>query len=503
MSGTTRRRLMGVAVGTGLQIPIFAGSKAAAQPGGTSPAPGPATVRIRRNIYGLDPAGTEIVALRRGITAMQRRRVDDPTSWLFQANIHGTVDPVPPGSAARVAGVWQTCQHGTFFFLSWHRMYLNFFERILRAASGSAAFTLPYWDYSNSAQRALPVAFRQPAAASNPLFVAQRSRRVNGGEPLPPSAVESAAALAFTNFASPLGSGNAFGGQRVPGPQHFAGPHGALESRPHDVVHVAVGGQGGWMTDPDLAARDPIFWLHHANIDRLWSRWLAQGGGRSNPTGDQTWMGQRFTFYDERTRRVQLSGADVVDAARQLGYRYDDEAVPMAGALVAAASPGAGTEAAPSRVLAALPPTESGISLGTRDVRFALQPAQAGATESAAPPGRGPVVLRFEEIAFRQPVGIYYEVYVNQPEGARPDPQGPGFAGTLSLFGVGHGRARGVTGGIAEIDITGLLARQREQGLWSGGEIRVFLRPVGAEETTETAPARPLATVGRVRVLGQ
>ena len=62
---------------------------------------------------------------------MKARDPSDPTSWRFQANIHGTRDEIPDA----FADVWATCQHGTFFFLSWHRMYLYYFERILRAAS--------------------------------------------------------------------------------------------------------------------------------------------------------------------------------------------------------------------------------------------------------------------------------------------------------------------------------------------------------------------------------
>jgi tyrosinase len=79
------------------------------------------------------------------------------------------------------------------------------------------------------------------------------------------------------------------------------------------------------MSDPNLAARDPIFWLHHCNIDRLWNRWLALGGGRINPVNNNVWMENRFTFYDENSNKVQMSCADVVDSALQLAYRYDDE----------------------------------------------------------------------------------------------------------------------------------------------------------------------------------
>eukprot|EP00250_Pteridium_aquilinum_P017985 c23884_g1_i1 orf=132-2228(-) len=41
----------------------------------------------------------------------------------------------------------------------------------------------------------------------------------------------------------------------------------------HDLVHGIVGGLGGHMTYPELAAFDPIFFFHHANVDRLVALW--------------------------------------------------------------------------------------------------------------------------------------------------------------------------------------------------------------------------------------
>jgi hypothetical protein len=68
----------------------------------------------------------------------------------------------------------------------------------------------------------------------------------------------------------------------------------------------------------------PIFWLHHANIDRMWNRWLAQGGGRTDAT-DADWLNTQFTFYDEAGHAVYLRGAEIVDTVGQLNYRYDDD----------------------------------------------------------------------------------------------------------------------------------------------------------------------------------
>jgi tyrosinase len=42
----------------------------------------------------------------------------------------------------------------------------------------------------------------------------------------------------------------------------------------HDSIHVDVGGSGH-MGDPTVAAFDPIFWLHHCNVDRVLALWQA------------------------------------------------------------------------------------------------------------------------------------------------------------------------------------------------------------------------------------
>ena len=61
------------------------------------------------------------------------------------------------------------------------------------------------------------------------------------------------------------------------------------------------------MGDPLTAAQDPIFWLHHANIDRLWNHWLQQGGGRADPT-DSALCGasdRRRAYLDAGKARAQ------------------------------------------------------------------------------------------------------------------------------------------------------------------------------------------------------
>ncbi|KAF8523887.1 common central domain of tyrosinase-domain-containing protein, partial [Hysterangium stoloniferum] len=76
---------------------------------------------------------------------------------------------------------------------------------------------------------------------------------------------------------------------------------GSLEGV-HNNVHGILGGNGH-MTDPDYAAFDPIFFLHHCNVDRLYALWeycypdVWMGDGYSNDNGGKNpWYQARGTY---------------------------------------------------------------------------------------------------------------------------------------------------------------------------------------------------------------
>src|SRR3954453_11496993 len=198
--GRLNRRdlLKGIATGVG------AGALATAVPD-EALAQAPA-VRVRQ-ILATAPAAV-ITRLRNAVAAMQARPASNPRSWQYWANVHGTTGP------QNAAGTWKQCQHGSFFFLPWHRMYLFYFEKVLRAASGDPTFALPYWNWT--ANRAMPLPFRSPASSSNKLFVASPNRGagINSGVLLPSIDVSFSTAFGFTNFTTAAG-GLSFGGRTV------------------------------------------------------------------------------------------------------------------------------------------------------------------------------------------------------------------------------------------------------------------------------------------------
>lgn len=249
-------------------------------------------------------------------------------------------------------------------------------------------------------------------------------------------------AFAAVNFDLPAGSGASFGGQIASPMQFNPGPHGTFESQPHDVVHVAL---GGLMSDPDTAAQDPIFWLHHANIDRMWNRWLAPGGVRMDAS-DAAWLNTRFTFYDEAGHAVYLTGADIENTVGQLNDRYDDDpavghkAAPRAQSLVAGRAAVAGA-VAPQAAQQNLTTTVAAqrVDLAGKTERLQLPLAQEASTRMralAANNAQHHAFLRLDDIRYDKSSGVHYDIFINLPEGAKLDIHTPGYAGNLSLFGL-------------------------------------------------------------------
>jgi len=270
-------------------------------------------LRIRKSWYSLTPG--ERATFARGVRVMKSLPPTHPNSWYYQANIHGT------RSNANVLG-WRTCQHGSWFFFPWHRMYLYYFERIMRKATGDPNFNMPYW--VSSGDNSIPAEFRFPATPGNPLFTPDRCPLVNAGQHLPPVQTSYERAYRQNLFTAPENSSiPSFGGEMSRIPTHSGARAGSLELGPHNYVHDYIGGPGrGLMSDPNTAAQDPIFWVHHCNVDRIWEGWLHVNRRHQNPV-DGTWGRRTFVFFDEFAKPVYLTADQVVNTAAGLGYAYE------------------------------------------------------------------------------------------------------------------------------------------------------------------------------------
>ena len=173
---------------------------------------------------------------------------------------------------------------GTQRFLSWHRAFLIKMEEILRGFSPDLA--LPYWNWI--AERDIPGWMKQflPTGEQKPNGVPIIVTRNPGvDDPNLPTQTEVDAILKADNYLN------------------FTSE---LEDGPHNQVHRWV---GGTMDDIMWSPADPIFWMHHAQIDRIWSIWQ-----QSNPSLGPTLTGQDAILdpWNDLT----------ADAVQKINYAY-------------------------------------------------------------------------------------------------------------------------------------------------------------------------------------
>jgi len=447
------------------------------------------------------------------VGVMQSRAASDPTSWAFQAAIHGTL-------AANPLSGQNQCQHATWFFVSWHRMFVYYFERIVRAAviesGGPTDWALPYWNYElGGPSAAIPAAFRSPTNAGqrNPLYVSQRANGINAGHALPPQVTSSVHALSRSVF---IGAAEFGGGRTGVLFQHFQGPTGQLEATPHNAVHGTVGGTTGWMNDPDQAAQDPIFWLHHANIDRLWALWARHG--HADPSEAQ-WTQQSFSFFDEHGQAVSITAAHVLDTVADLSYTYDQfvgsPPPPKPSSAAPAGVPPSRLAAQMSSSLQHEPELVGALSTpveltgDTAQASIELDPRAAAAALQAHPESGAPrVLLEIQNIDAEEIPGTVYGVYVNLPPDATSQQQDAHHVGTLSFFGVkraqdprGDEQAHGLS---LTYEITELVASERAAGEWNDSSLTLTFQPLRLippeGELPVVSEPDPPASIGSISV---
>jgi tyrosinase len=296
----SRRTVVGFAASFGLSKSLFATFEAAAQ----SP-----TLRVRENIGTFSTDATKVACLRAAVGQMKQKskaNKHDPFGWDYWAAIHGTNEPVP----ANLRNIYNTCDHSSatytaLHFVSWHRAYLFFFESVLKQAARDAgqtvALELPYWDWYTAPK--LPAIFVSGNAGTNPLWHARKNVDLTG----------------FRLDRSPFKHNDLLPATNVPRVRTFSY---TLEEDPHGAVHGYIGREMGSV---QTSARDPIFWLHHANIDRLWTAWM-KSGTRVLPAANSSWGNTSWAF-DEAGNWKQSAGP-MLNSEASLKYRYDDESPP-------------------------------------------------------------------------------------------------------------------------------------------------------------------------------
>lgn len=280
---------------------------------------------------------------------------------------------------------------------------------------------------------------------------------------------------------------------------------GDLEMNPHNSVHGMI---GGFMGDPYYAALDPLFWLHHCNIDRLWEAWMRTAG--NTMVRDPRWL---HGPSDRVFIVPQVGGGDpgVVFTANdtlsggKFHPSYDD--LTKGTGVTPGALPMARVGMGPPEVQkveliggSAAPILVGSAAVGTRVDLDAGATASGVATMGAATPGQQ--VTRFylalDSVRGEAP-SPRLEVYVNLPDGANPEAHPELLAGVLWLFGLNvASKADGPHGGNGlgyKLDITDLATRLQAAGKFEPNHLRVTLVP--GEGVSSQKPV----TVTRISVL--
>lgn len=464
----------------------------------------------------------------RAVGELRSRSFDDRTSWVYIGALHGLdvqgwIDQgiIPQNTSApppdTMPDLFRQCQHMSWFFLPWHRGYLFALEAILgdwiTSQGGPADWALPYWNYLDTANpdaRNYPAEFLDPTmpdGTPNPLADARRGPATDlGPKPWVPRDITLSAQTGesvYTAIPGTLGYGGPISGYT-----QFGNSAGANESDPHNLVHVMIGGgrpatPQGWMFDPNYAALDPIFWVHHCNVDRLWAAWMSDPAHaqettapwRNGPFPDQFRMpdtaGSLWVFVPDDT----LPG-------EALAPEYDNL---TDGTGIAPAAP-SGAIAMAAR--SSLPPAGSGrsalvgassekLTVTNTPVRTSIKMAEprapgaggasrfaAARTASGTPAGR--VYLNLEGIKGDAPSGVL-NVILTEP-GGDPATAGPEATKTVALFGLANatsaGGPHGGSGLSATVEVTDIVDRLQST---SPTELEAYVsQPEGAGDAEIT-----------------
>lgn len=435
----------------------FAGGQAWAQNGATIPQvcvppipPGqpasftPATgvpVRVRKSAFELSAA--EITKLKSAYAALRdlaTSKPDDPRNWFHQGQVHcwycsGALD-----------GLWGQEIHGGWWFLPWHRAYLFFHEQILGSLIGDPTFALPFWDWDTPGRDKFPFdAYGQPGDTGNPVY--DPTRGVGPNDRIPADFVGTTAMNNVLNS----GTYADFGGSSD---QEIG--MGALEGGPHGAVHV-------WTTDPTVdfnnpkpdmgvlasAAFDPVFFAHHANIDRIWDKWIkADPASHTNPT-NQVWQQQGFFFYDQSSTWTYISNNQML-GPELLSYNYQAPQTPTGPVVASAARAAPAVRVAQqlSAPIVELHRSAEPKALTPEPVTVQTTIPQQGrerltATVGVATPPT--TILRIEGVEIPADRGALVKVFLNRPDAtAAAGPDDAGYVGTIAVVasqapgGVGH-----------------------------------------------------------------
>lgn len=405
---------------------------------------------VRKNAQSPE-AAKDLAAFAKALEIMKKKSCDDPTSWYFQGAIHWIPDTIVGKNKlcadyqnyTQLKAGWDNCTHteeGTeeIHFLVWHRMYIYHLEKIIRKTSGYKDFALPYWGYTNLEDslkaRVMPEPFRDKNLS---LYQSARLDSLLNGLPI---SGKTARRLSLTKL-------NEYNTYALYNQNIDKAPHGAMHNyigfgntytpAKNKYNEVWQKDTDGMMAEVATAAFDPIFWLHHSNIDRIWQQWTNSPNGKQVLLEELKKVPWQYVFYDENGKKVEYTIEQVVDMLYTMDYDYDDTKVQPKE-----------KEAAPIVFSAknyvkgdTLSISSQKIALN-KDIKISLPNTRGKNVKLlSASNTKGEMLILSVTVSFAKAPKGDFEVYLNLPTNVKATPESNHFAGVMTFFGASHKHA--------------------------------------------------------------
>lgn len=270
-----------------------------------------------------------------GRFVMALKNLEESDDWYRICGIHGNtfkpndpdvLCPTDPKVVSFIAetGEPQYCKHKVYEFIAWHVPYVYQFELLLNKYNTSKNkdyISLPYVDLTNFSNDftflndpKITISFdNRKTMIDNPLASAYyykdgvKTQIVRNGFLTPTTKKEKIQLNTVKkelNNALYATSYERFSSYPVSyTPSNVVSNYTPLET-PHNTLHDVIGGDGGNMGEISISAFDPLFWLHHCNMDRHFYTWLFNNTDHFNQSiypskiGEDLYESTQAPFFD-------------------------------------------------------------------------------------------------------------------------------------------------------------------------------------------------------------
>ncbi|GLJ28492.1 hypothetical protein SUGI_0560510 [Cryptomeria japonica] len=415
----------------------------------------------------------------KALTLMKKLPLDDPRSFLQQGRVHCAYC-----NGGYKVGSDTVQIHKSWFFAPFHRWYMYFYERILATLIEDDTFALPFWNWDTEEGMPIPDMFTVNCSSlynNNRDPCHQPPVRINLAAPKSCDSGDVSAnyATIYSHMVSAAGTAELFHGAavRYDDGETTTLSAGALESSPHNLVHL-WGGSPGNPNREDIgslysAGKDPLFYTHHSNVDRMWYIWNNKLGNKNYE--DKDLMETPFLFYDEKKQLVKVKAGDCYDISK-LRYQYQDRELPWLNK---------GRSLKKAGQLIAKPKTSTFEKAVDGKAKNLLSPLTFKVERPNKSPGKGQVeILKIEGVETDRRVFSSFEIFINYPEANSSTPfNSPHYAGSFSTLGHGimtEGSMKSTT--TKETFKVGISETLEDLGIQNDDEIVVTLIPKSAKD---------------------